>query len=73
MFGKDQVVVDLDVEDAALAADELGVDAETVLDFSRETRGGGLVVSNYAVRDADVHGAMLHILPGANKSVAVSC
>jgi len=61
LLGKDQVVPDGDLEDASAAADELGLDAELLLDLSRQTGGAGIVVSARAVLDGDMgrHGSLL--------------
>ena len=49
------MIVDGHDEDAAAAADELTVDSELFLDFSRQTGGSREVVSNAAVVDPNVH------------------
>jgi hypothetical protein len=54
LLGEDQVVPDRDLEDASAAADELGLDAELLLDLSRQTGGAGIVVSARAVLDGDM-------------------
>jgi hypothetical protein len=56
---EDQLAVDQDVELAGLAGLDLRVDAFGLLDFGRETRGAGLVVSGLAVLDDDVHGGTM--------------
>jgi hypothetical protein len=55
VFGVDQLAVDLHVEHAAAAGHEFGFDVEGFLELSRQTGGFRFVVSNRAVRDADVH------------------
>lgn len=55
VFGPDALVVHRHDEDAAGAADELGVHAQFLLDLSRQTGGSGKVVSNAAVVDPYVH------------------
>jgi hypothetical protein len=55
VFAEEELVVGGHFEDAAAAADDLAVDAELFLDFSRQTGGSGEVVSNAAVVDSDVH------------------
>jgi hypothetical protein len=52
VLGEEQPVVELDVEDSALAADELGVEPGLPLQRGRETRGLLLVSSADAVGDA---------------------
>ena len=47
--------VDPDGELAGVAGDQVRFDAVLSFDRSRETRGFGLVVSNHAVADLDVH------------------
>jgi hypothetical protein len=61
LLGEDQVVPDRDLEDASAAADELGLDAELLLDLSRQTGGAWIVVSARAVFDGDMgrHGSLL--------------
>jgi hypothetical protein len=51
----DQVAVDLHVEDATAAFDELGLNVELPFDRLRQTGGFGQVVSLSAVSDGDVH------------------
>jgi len=58
----DQVAVDLHVEDAAPAFDELGLNVELVFDRFRQTGGLGQVVSISAVSDGDVHFAFSRML-----------
>jgi len=50
-LGKDQLVVDGDLEDPAGPLDELGLDAELLFDLLRQTGGAGVVVSDPAVLD----------------------
>jgi hypothetical protein len=52
-LGEDEVVPHGDFEDAPVAADQLGCDAELLLDFGRQTGGAGVVVSARAVLDGD--------------------
>jgi hypothetical protein len=54
LLGEEQVIVHGDLEDATTAADELGGDAELLLDLSRQTGGAGIVASTGAVLDGDV-------------------
>jgi hypothetical protein len=56
VFGVDQRAVDLHVEDAAVAGDELGLRAELRFDRVRQTGGDGIVVSDLAELDGHVHG-----------------
>ena len=55
MFGIDQVPIHNDVEDAAAALDQFGLDARCILDRVRQTGGLRGVVSLHAVSDADFH------------------
>ena len=55
VFAEEELIVGGHFENAAAAADDLAVDAELFLDFSRQTGGSGKVVSNAAVVDSDVH------------------
>jgi len=50
-LGEDQLVVDGDLEDPAGPLDELGLDAQLLLDLLRQTGGAGIVVSDPAVLD----------------------
>jgi len=56
LLGEDQLVVDCDLEDPTAAFDELGFDAELLLDLVRQTGGTGKVVSDGAVLDDDMRG-----------------
>jgi hypothetical protein len=49
----DQLAVEPDVEDTATTLDELGLDAEALLDLLRQTGGAGTEVSGDAVLDSD--------------------
>jgi hypothetical protein len=53
--GEDLLVAGGHHEDAAASADELTVESELFLDFSRQTGGSREVVSNAAVVDPDMH------------------
>ena len=53
-LGEDKVVPHGDFEDAPVAADQLRLDTELPLDFSRQTGGARVVVSTGAVLDGDV-------------------
>src|SRR5688572_16593943 len=55
VFREDLLPAGSDVEDAAVARDELGVQPELTLNRSRQTGGVGAVVSTDAIRDGDVH------------------
>jgi len=59
LLGEDLLVVHGHDEDAAAAANELTVDTELFLDFSRQTGGSRKVVSNAAVVDPNVHDTAL--------------
>lgn len=50
-LGEDQPVVHGDLEDAAAALDELGLNAELRFDLLRQPGGAGVVVSSRAVLD----------------------
>src|SRR5690348_11595758 len=52
LLGNDLALV-LDLEDAAMAGDQLGVDPELVLEGGRRTGGPGEIASTGAVGDAD--------------------
>ena len=54
-FGEDLPVVGRNDEDAAAAADELGLEAGLLPDLGRQTGSPGKVVSNAAVVDSNVH------------------
>jgi len=59
-LGEDELAVGDDVELTAGARDDVGVDAERLLDRGRQTGGLRQVVSNLAVADRHLHdGAML--------------
>src|SRR5260370_42078288 len=63
------------IEAAAAAAHELAVDAELLLDFSRQTGGSGQVVSNAAIIDTNIHNVLIKIavtLSSPPRSFAVS-
>ena len=47
--------IDLHVEDAARSLDQLGLDAEALLDRGRQTGGLRCIVSRDTVGDADLH------------------
>lgn len=55
VFAPDLRAIDMDVKNAALAFDHLGVDAELVVNRLRQTGGSRVVVSLHAVFDADFH------------------
>ena len=59
MLREQQLTIDSDVEDAAAAGFQLGVDPEGLLQFGRQTGGCGLVVSDRAVLDVDLHAPTL--------------
>ena len=56
LLGEDQLIADRDLEDASVAPDQLGLDAELLLELVRQTGGTGVVVSDGAVLDDDVSG-----------------
>ncbi len=53
-LGVDQLVVEIDLEHPSRTFDQLGLNAKVVSNFSRQTGGSRLVVSDYAVLDGDV-------------------
>jgi hypothetical protein len=53
VLGVDQLAVEPDIEDTAATLDELGLDAEALLDLRRQTGGAGAEVSGDAVFDRD--------------------
>lgn len=55
VLAEDRFAVDDDVEHTATALDQLGLDADFLLDRSRQTGGIGVVVSFTAVGDRDGH------------------
>ena len=55
VLGEDQLAVDDHVEDPVGALDELGLDAERLLEFGRQTGGPRQVLSTRAVGDRDCH------------------
>jgi hypothetical protein len=55
VLGEDQPAVGDDVEDAAIALQELRLDAERLPDVGRQTGGPWQIVSAYAVLDGDLH------------------
>ena len=52
---EEQLAIDGHVEDAAASCFQLGVNAQSLLQFGRQTGSRGLVVSNRAVLDVDLH------------------
>lgn len=59
MLAPDLLPVDVNVEHAAGAFDQLGIHAELFLNRSRQTGGLGKVVSLRAVFDGDGHSVIL--------------
>lgn len=60
LLGEHRVAVHGHLEDSPRGLDQLGLDTgKLFLQLSRQTGGSGLVVSNDAVFDADVHGTLL--------------
>lgn len=55
VLGPDLLPIHDHVKDAPPALDELGVDAETLLDFIRQTGGFGKIVSLHAIGDRNLH------------------
>jgi hypothetical protein len=60
--------VDHDVEHAARTLDKGGVGTEALFQFGRQTGGSGVVVSNHAVGNGDVHGSLLVVSSLHNSS-----
>ena len=56
VFAPNLGAVDVYVEHAAGALDQLRLDAELILDRPRQTGGRGIVVSLHAVFNRDIHG-----------------
>jgi hypothetical protein len=54
LLGEDQLVADRDLEDASVASDEFGFDAELLLELVRQTGGTWVVVSACAVFNGNV-------------------
>ena len=65
----DQVAVDGHIEYAAGAFGQFGLDPECLVNRVRQTDGFGVVVSLYAVFDADVHGRAPIEKHGTNERV----
>jgi hypothetical protein len=55
VLGKDQLSIGDDVKDAALALDQLWLDAELFTDQGRQTGSLREKLSRYAVSDRDTH------------------
>src|SRR5262249_46611629 len=54
--GEDELVVDVDVEDALLSLHQLGIDAVLLLDLVGELRGSRKVAAGHTVLDLHRHG-----------------
>lgn len=61
VFAEDHLPVRLDVEDTTSARDQLGIDVIRILDCGRQTGGLREVVSLLAIRNADLHEALLRL------------
>jgi hypothetical protein len=59
MLGEDELAVCLDVKDSAGACDQLGPDAQLLLQLVRQTGGSRQVASRPAVFDGDAFGHAL--------------
>jgi len=59
MLAEDHISVSDDVEDATAALDQLGLNAEFLVDGCDQTGRTRLVISLYAVFDGDFHGFAL--------------
>ncbi len=57
MLAEDDSSVDDDIEDAARSALEFDIGTETLLEFRRETRGAGFVVSDPTIVNTYLHGS----------------
>ena len=53
----------MDVEDPAVPFDQLCLDSQLLLDKSRQTGGPGIVVSDLAEFDGDLHGVPPPVTP----------
>jgi hypothetical protein len=54
----DELSVDLHIEDPSGTGDQLGFDSELLLDRAGQTGGDGIIVSDLAELDGDVHGSL---------------
>jgi len=61
LLREDELAIQFDVEDAASALDQLGADAEPLLQLVRQTGGAGQIISGYAILDRNVFGH-IHVL-----------
>ena len=66
----DELAVDGDGEDAAMALFEVGGDAELFLDGGLQTGGLGEVVSLSAVGDQNVHPILLELMNAVHPMIA---
>jgi hypothetical protein len=56
LLREDELAVELDVEDASGALDQLRAEAQLLLQLVRQTGGAGQIVSGYAILDREVFG-----------------
>jgi hypothetical protein len=54
-FAEDQLAVERHFEDAVARRDQLGLESALPLEVCRQTGGDGLVVSDLAVFDGQIH------------------
>lgn len=55
VLGEYHGLVGLDIKDAAAALDQLGIDADAVLDLGRQTGSPGFIISLYAIGNRNMH------------------
>jgi hypothetical protein len=55
VLGKDQLAINLDVEDAPAAGNQLCLNAKGFSQLVRQTGGFGVIVSNCTIGNLDVH------------------
>jgi len=63
VLGIEQLVIEFDIEDATASFDELSVQAEFLLNFCRQTGGSGLIISNDAIFNGELHGSSVLLSP----------
>jgi hypothetical protein len=59
VLAENELAIGDDIEDSAVAGDQLGFHAQLSLDFSRQTGGFGFVISLGAIRDVNLHARLL--------------
>jgi len=65
MLRKEALAIDRHIENSAAAGLELGFDAECLLEFRSQTGRSGLIISDRAVFDVDLHAHNLDQAPTA--------